>query len=344
MNARERESLLKTFGISFLSLLFVSAIALFLYHNEQKHVYNEQLLSRMQTFSYALEGDAFDVDFIPPAKGEKLSVLQVGGDEVYALFVLPDTERRLKVILPRGLYDAGIAGQMHKTLLILALVTAVLLLFSVLFALYALRPLRDALRLMEEFLRDIIHDLNTPVTSIILNTQLLKRRYRDEEIGRIETSAKTVGSLYKNLEALSRELPLEPERVELEPFFAERVAYYRVLYPALAFTLHGGAVSVRLNRDAFTRIVDNLLSNACRYNVPRGTVEIAYDNERVVIRDTGVGIADTKKAFERFYRESDRGLGVGLNIVRKLSRRMGIGVELKSEKGSGTTAVLTLPR
>jgi two-component system OmpR family sensor kinase len=342
LNARERESLLKTFGISFLSLLVVSIIALLFYNNEQKHVYDAQLLARMQTFSYALEGDAFEVDFIPPAKGEKLSVLQVGDDEVYALFVLPDTERRLKVILPYEIYADGIGGQHRKTLLILALVTAVLLLFSSFFALYALRPLRDALRLMEEFLKDIIHDLNTPVTAITLNTQLLRRRYRDEEIGRIETSAKTIGSLYKNLEALSRELPLEPERVELEPFFAERVAYYRVLYPALTFTVHGGAVSVRLNRDAFTRIVDNLLSNACKYNVPDGTVEIAFNGERVVIRDTGVGIDDTRRAFERFYRESDRGLGMGLNIVRKLSRQMGIGIELKSEKGSGTTAVLTL--
>jgi len=343
LNARERESLFKTFGISFVSLLLVSVVALLFYHNEQKHLFKEQLLAQMRTFSYALEGEIFDVDFIPPERGERLSVLQVDKDEVYALFLLPNTERRLKVIYPYERYAEGIARQNLKSGLILLAVTAVLLLFSLLFAFYALRPLRGALHLMEEFLRDIIHDLNTPITAITLNTQLLRRRYADAEIERIETSAKTVGSLYKNLEALSRELPLEPEAVALEPFFTQRVAYYRVLYPALTFAVHPTEATVRLNRDAFTRIVDNLLSNACRYNVPGGTVEIAFDAERVVIRDTGVGIADTKRAFERFYRESDRGLGVGLNIVGKLCAQMGIGIELSSEKGAGTMVILTLP-
>ena len=98
-----------------------------------------------------------------------------------------------------------------------------------------------------------------------------------------------------------------------------------------------------VNRDAFTRIVDNLLSNACRYNVAEGTVEIAFDASRVIIRDSGTGIADTQKAFERFYKESDRGLGLGLNIVKKLSEEMGLGIALSSQKGVGTTFTLTFP-
>ena len=344
MNARERESLLKTFGISFVSLLLVSALTLLFYYKEQKRFYHDQILSEMVAFSYSLEGTYFDVDFVDADEGTVPATLQVEADEVYALFALPESPKLLKVIQPYGDYADGIAAQKQKIAVLFAAVVVVLLLFSIFFAFYALHPLRDALRLMEEFLKDIIHDLNTPVTAIGLNSQLLKRKYDDEEIRRIETSAKTIGSLYKNLEVLNRELPLSPEPVALEPFFDERIAYYRMLYPSLSFVIHGEEATPVLNKDAFTRIVDNLLSNACKYNVAKGTVEIAFNEERVVIRDTGVGIEDTQKAFDRFYKESDRGLGLGLNIVKKLSEQMGLGMELTSQKGVGTTFILTFPR
>ena len=343
MNARERESLLKTFGISFVSLALVSSLVLFFYYKEQKRFFHDRILSEMVAFSYSLEGERFDVDFIDPPKGVAPSTLRVENGEVYALFSLPEGTKMLKVIEPYGEYAEGIAAQRQKIVVLFFVVMGALLFFSALFALYALHPLRDALRLMEEFLKDIIHDLNTPITAIGLNAQLLKRKYADEEIGRIETSAKTIGSLYKNLEVLNRELPLTPEPVALGAFFEERVAYYKTLYPSLHFVVHGTEASPVINRDAFTRIVDNLLSNACKYNVAEGRVEIAYDASRVIIRDSGTGIADTQKAFERFYKESDRGLGLGLNIVKKLSDRMGINVELSSQKGVGTICILTFP-
>ncbi len=344
MNRHEKEAFAKTFGIFFIALSLVSGIALFFYDKEQEHHYHQQIFSDMVAYSYALEGTAFNVDFIKPAENEVLAALQVKEGEVYSLFALPDTQIRLKVVMPFDVYQQGIEQQDSKTFMLSALLVVTLLLFSLLFSLYALRPLRDAVGLMEEFLKDIIHDLNTPVTSILLNTQLLRRRHDDVELKRIETSAKTVGSLYKNLEVLNRDLPMRSEQVELVPFFEERVAYYKVLFPALTFSLKGEPVSVAVNRDAFTRIIDNLLSNACKYNVAEGTVEIVFDEKQITIRDTGIGIENTKKVFERFYKESDRGLGLGLNIVKKLARQMGIGVELQSKKGVGTVFILTLPR
>ena len=344
MNRHEKESFAKTFGIFFIALSLVSGIALYFYGNEQEHHYHENIFSEMVAYSYSLEGTAFEVDFIDSADDEKLASLQVRDNEVFAVFALPDTQIRLKVLMPVKTYQSGIEAQHRKTFLLAVLLFVTLLVFSLLLSLYALRPLRDALGLMEEFLKDIIHDLNTPVTSILLNTQLLRRRHEDAELKRIETSAKTIGSLYKNLEVLNRELPIRSERIELLPFFEERADYYKILFPALTFSIKGEAVSVELNRDAFTRIIDNLLSNACKYNVAEGTVEIVFDEKQITIRDTGIGIENTKKVFERFYKESDRGLGLGLNIVKKLSRQMGIEVELQSKKDVGTVFILTLPR
>ena len=340
MNARERESLLKTFGLSFLSLFLVTLLALIFYHREQVRFYQDRILAEMVTFSYSLEGGVFDVDFVAPAAGERLGRLEVGDGEVYALFALNDSERRLKVIYPFEGYREGISRQYFKSGMILLAALVTLLLFSLFFARYALHPLRDALRLMEEFLKDIIHDLNTPVTAIILNAQLLRRRHEDAEIRRIETSARTIGSLYKNLEVLNRELPVERTEVELQGFFEERLEYYRTLFPSLNFSLEGGRCVRTLNREAFVRIIDNILSNACKYNVPGGSVAVSWDETEVRVRDTGIGIKDPQRVFERFYKESERGLGLGLNIVKKLSEEAGLAVELHSLKGSGTTVTL----
>lgn len=344
MNRHEKEALFKTFAIFFVSLTVASSIALFFYHNEQMRYYREQIFSKMVAFSYSLEGKDFEVDFLDASENEKLAALQVEGGEVFSVFALPDTQIRLKVLMPYKIYQEGIVAQEKKTVRLAVELVIVLLVLSLVFAFYALRPLRDALKLMEEFLKDIIHDLNTPVTSIVLNTQLLHRRYDDAELKRIETSARTIGSLYKNLEVLNRELPMHAESFDLLPFFDERIAYYKMLYPALTFILKGASAEASVNRDAFTRIIDNLLSNACKYNAAQGTVEIVFDAETITIRDTGTGIENTGKAFERFYKEHDRGLGLGLNIVKKLSQQMGIDVDLSSEKGKGTTFVLTLPR
>ena len=54
--------------------------------------------------------------------------------------------------------------------------------------------MREALYLLEEFLKDLIHDLNTPATSILLNAKLLKRRGEFAEVERIELCAKGIAS------------------------------------------------------------------------------------------------------------------------------------------------------
>ena len=79
-----------------------------------------------------------------------------------------------------------------------------------------MRPMRQALFLLENFLKDIIHDLNTPATSILLNSKLLRKRGDFEEIERIELSAQSIASLYKNLEFMSPHNIQRNEDVSIE--------------------------------------------------------------------------------------------------------------------------------
>lgn len=68
------------------------------------------------------------------------------------------------------------------------------------------------------------------------------------------------------------------------------------------------------------------------------------ENYILEVTDTGVGIKKPRKIFKRFYKETSRGLGIGLHIVKKLSNEMNIGLCVKSQINIGTTFKLNLTK
>jgi signal transduction histidine kinase len=91
-------------------------------------------------------------------------------------------------------------------------------------------------------------------------------------------------------------------------------------------------------------VISNLLRNACSYT-DRGRIDVILEQDRVIVRDTGIGMSDDSmaRAFEPFYRADPsrpQGTGLGLSIVRRLCDRFGWKIELQSEMGAGTTATI----
>ena len=114
-------------------------------------------------------------------------------------------------------------------------------------------------------------------------------------------------------------------------------------------------VIVQGDPDRLKQLALILIDNAMKYAAPDGRVIVslasAADGVTIEVRDTGLGIASTDlpRVFERFYRaESARaqdpgGTGLGLPIARWIAEEHGGTVELKSERGRGTTATMWLP-
>ncbi len=329
MKRYERESFIKSLLIFWVTLEALMVVIALLYYHDRKERVEEQLFLEMKNYSFFLEGENFDLTIVPTGGETYRLVHDASG--YYALFPIPANETHLLKIMAPEMMVEGLVGEERRRLTgLFAAASLAALVFALFYAWYTLRPLRQALHLLEESLRDMIHDLNTPVTAILLNVRMLKSRFDPARLERIERSARTLGSLYHNVQSYLGGLSGAAVSVALDGLCRERMEYFKGLYPKLDFSCELEPVSVTVYPEALVRILDNLLANACKYNRPEGSVRMELSGRRLRICDTGYGIKDTKKIFERFYKEGERGMGIGLHIVQKLAREQGIAISVES--------------
>jgi two-component system OmpR family sensor kinase len=90
-----------------------------------------------------------------------------------------------------------------------------------------------------------------------------------------------------------------------------------------------------------TKLIDNILSNAIKYNKIAGFIKIYLDDNFLSIEDSGKGIEkeNLKTLFERYSRfdKSVGGFGIGLNIVSLIAKEYNLKIDIKSEINIGTT-------
>lgn len=342
MKRYEKESFFKVFGIFFSTLLVLCVTIFTLYYEESSDHLKDDILYQMREYVFDFKGDKFSLEFVEKQKSIKFSVIATCKEGLCAYFHTPkDDKFILKVAYAQKSFERDLTILKVKILKIFAVVFLVILFFSLYFAVYSLRPMKNAIELLEVFLKDLIHDLNTPVTSILLNVKLLGRKGLSPELERIELSAKTISSLHKNLENLKDEVKLETTSIDLQRLIEERIEILEKLYPKIKFIKKLESLHVHSDEDALSRIIDNILTNACKYNKKNGEVLIRSGKNVVSIEDTGVGIANPKRVFERYYKENERGLGLGMNIVKRLCDELGIDITLHSELDKGTIVKLT---
>ena len=126
--------------------------------------------------------------------------------------------------------------------------------------------------------------------------------------------------------------------------FKNRIDFFQPSFPNLRMRLDSDNSSLFTNKDMLVRILDNLISNACKYNKENGQVDIILRNYILTIKDTGLGIQNPQKIFNRHYIENDSGIGIGLHIVKKLCDELNIKIRVESKIGKGTTFMLNLSK
>ena len=344
MKKYEKEALLKIFSIFFIALAIFTTIIAFLYLKEQKQTFHTTILLQMKEFNYSFKNKKFTMDIIPFEKDDKYFILQFNhSDEIYSLFPIKSVENKsLKVIYPIKEYRKTIDEIEQKILIFYILTILFLLVFSFASSFYALHPMKKAIKILDEFFKDIVHDLNTPITSILLNTKLISKTNPSEELEKIELSTKRISDLYKNFELISNEfVKTYKDKVLVDLLINERVGYFSQIYPNIKFELDLEKTEKTLDKNSFIRIIDNIISNSCKYNNSKGTVFITLDKKELIIKDTGIGMQYPQKIFDRYYKETSRGIGIGMNIVHNLCKETNIDIKINSKLNNGTTITLT---
>lgn len=234
-----------------------------------------------------------------------------------------------------------------KELRIQIIITQVILL--ILFALLslfltnsAMRPMREAIYKLDKFTKDLIHDLNTPLTTIKLNLKLLTKNpsFRENKaLNRIEKSSYEISELHENLKVLLEEDTFQLEEISVCGVANELLHDYKTIYTTLHFSIECHSLQSQLNENALKQILHNLLSNACKYNTKKGSIKLYTQGRTLHIQDSGIGIENPERIFERNYSEQSSS-GIGLDIVKRLCDAMNINIKVDSSS-RGTTVALT---
>jgi signal transduction histidine kinase len=342
----EKESLLKSFFLFFISQIFLAGALFYLNFQKEQQNLDAEIFSEMRVCSFTLHCSDYKIDFAAK-KGHELYKLYKEKDRLSAYFTIPGSKKNyLKIYLQKSQYENRLELIKKRLIVEFFVVATLIAILSLIFALYTLRPLRDALHLTEEFIKDILHDFNTPISVLRLNLSMLETQIgNNPKIDRTKSAIANILALQSNLKSYLNASSLQKEHFQLRELLRERIEMFQSTFVEIDFILNVHSnIEIYTNKDAFIRIIDNLLSNAAKYNKKGGSVTVGVDIHSLIIEDSGKGIKNPKKVFERFYKEQQRGIGIGLHIVKKLCDELGIVIDVESQVGHGTKFMLNLSK
>jgi two-component system OmpR family sensor kinase len=206
----------------------------------------------------------------------------------------------------------------------------------------ALKPLETSIITLDKFTKDLIHDLNTPVTSIKLNMRILnkdKNFAENKALQRVNKSVYTISELHENLTTLLEEKTFQMQETNIYGIVQEVVQIQEQIYPKLSFQVSHSTLKAKINPNAMKQILQNIISNACKYNSKDGYIKIYTKNNSLYIDDSGSGIKEPNKIFERSY-STKHSTGIGLDIVKRLAKSMNIDIQVKSSS-NGSSFILS---
>ena len=300
----------------------------------------------MQLCSYMLNCKEYKTELVPKSMN-KVNIFYEQDGLLYSYFRVPNSPKyHIKLSYPLKRLEADKQKILFHLLTKFLLMTLLLLVVALLFTYYSLKPIRKALKINDEFIKDIVHDFNTPITSVVLNLEMLTQEEKKNPfIKRIAQGVDNILFLQNNLKDFLSLSPSMLKQVNVSKLAKERLDFMQNVYPKIDFTYQEESTLITASNAHFLiRILDNILTNAGKYNRPNGKVNLLISQNKIIITDTGKGIKDVKKVLERYHTEQSRGLGIGLHIVNKLTRELGIELSIKSKIGIGTEVTLVFKK
>ena len=212
-----------------------------------------------------------------------------------------------------------------------------------------LKPMRESIEMLDRFIKDTTHELNTPIAAILSNIQMINKDNIDEKlakkINRIEIGAKTISNIYEDLTfvSLNNQIISNNEKLNFSQILNQRVDFFKSIANSkqIEFILDiKENVFIVCDIKKLSKLIDNILSNAIKYNKFQGFIKVTLKDKILIIEDSGKGMSKDNLAnlFTRYKRfdKSVGGFGIGLNIVSLIAKEYDLKIDVISKIDVGT--------
>ena len=209
-----------------------------------------------------------------------------------------------------------------------------------------LKPLFQSDDNLQKKLKETIHELNIPVSTIKMNAQLLEKNISDEKslnrINRIKQASNNLLKLYEDMEYnIKKQIDkIEKQECFLDEIITNSIEKFEDIKENIIITATLPHIRLLTDVNGFEKVIDNLLSNAIKYNSKKEPiVNISYEKNILSVFNKGEKI-DTKNLFiifDRYYQtdSSNHGFGIGLNIVKEFCDKNKIMIKIDTtDKGN----------
>ena len=212
-----------------------------------------------------------------------------------------------------------------------------------------LKPMRESIQMLDRFIKDTTHELNTPIAAILSNIQMINKDNIDEKlakkINRIEIGAKTISNIYEDLTfvSLNNQIISNNEKLYFSQILNQRVDFFKSIANSkqIEFILDiKENIFIVCDVKKLSKLIDNILSNAIKYNKFQGFIKVTLKDKILIIEDSGKGMSkdNLSNLFTRYKRfdKSVGGFGIGLNIVSLIAKEYDFKVDVISKIDVGT--------
>lgn len=223
-----------------------------------------------------------------------------------------------------------------------------------------LNHIKESYKKEKDFVMILSHEIKTPITTILTDIDITLRKDREKKnyvealknIRELAIYMLNIFNVLKNLYLTKENFHPDYKTVNLNQLIERVLKMFENQIKEKNLSVFVDVeedLTLHTDEVMFQEILQNLISNAIKFNKPSGKLIIKAKKEenkvKITISDTGIGIKeeDLKNIFDEFYKSyNSEGLGLGLSIVKIYSDLLDIKVNIQSQEGVGTSIELIL--
>ncbi len=242
-----------------------------------------------------------------------------------------------------------------KSIFIALSIIVLIFLLSIIFLNRFAKPFKIVNKQLDNFIKDSIHEINTPLSIININIDLFNKKFESNKYtNRVKAATKVLSNIYNDMDYLIKHdrVHYDKKKINMCHMLKERIDYFTEI--ALMKNINivsdiQSDIQININPKQLQTLIDNNISNAIKYSYEENIINInLYTKDKqyyLEFTDYGIGIKDIDKIFTRYYREERQtgGFGIGLNIVKTIIDENNITLDIKSEPKKGSTFIYIFP-